>query len=133
MLARLLRRELDQTVHAEAVVPVRFNGAVVSERTVRAVAAFILLYFAVFLVGTLGLVVAEAIGTAREDLGWAEAISATAATLGNVGPGLAFLGPMGSFESFTPAAKAVMIVLMWMGRLELVPVAVLFTRSYWRG
>lgn len=40
---------------------------------------------------------------------------------------------MGSFESFTPAAKAVMIVLMWMGRLELVPVAVLFTRSYWRG
>ena len=62
MLARLLRRELDQTVHAEAVVPVRFNGAVVSERTVRAVAAFILLYFAVFLVGTLGLVGAEAIG-----------------------------------------------------------------------
>ena len=62
MLARLLRRELDQTVHAEAVVPVRFNGAVVSERTVRAVAAFILFYFAVFLVGTLGLVGAEAIG-----------------------------------------------------------------------
>jgi trk system potassium uptake protein TrkH len=39
---------------------------------------------------------------------------------------------MGSFDPFTGAAKAIMIVLMWMGRLELLPVVVLLTRSYWR-
>ncbi len=133
LLGRLLRRDLDQTVHSEAVVPVRFNGAVVSERTVRAVGAFVLLYVVVFVLGVLGLVISEAIGTAREDLAWHEAISAAASILGNVGPGLGFLGPMGSYESFTPASKAIMVVLMWMGRLELIPVAVLFTRSYWRG
>ena len=127
VLGRLLGRELDQTVHREAVVTVRFNGAVVHERTVRGVGAFILLYGVVFLAGTLGLVLMEAIATARTDLSWAEAISAAATTLGNVGPGLGFLGPLGSFESFTPASKGILVVLMWMGRLELIPVAVLAT------
>jgi trk system potassium uptake protein TrkH len=132
VLGRFLRRELDQAVHREAVVTIRLNREVLDERVVRDVAAFVLLYITVFALGTLGLVIAEAVGTARPDLTWPEAISATATTLGNVGPGLGFLGPMGSFDPFTGAAKAIMIVLMWMGRLELLPVVVLLTRSYWR-
>ncbi len=39
---------------------------------------------------------------------------------------------MGSFAPFTDASKAIMIVLMWMGRLEIVPVVVLGTARYWR-
>ena len=58
--------------------------------------------------------------------------TAAATTIGNVGPGFGFAGPMGSFDPFSPLSKVVMIVLMWMGRLELLPVAVLFTRAYWR-
>lgn len=61
-----------------------------------------------------------------------EAIAAAATTLGNVGPGLGFAGPFGSFEPFSGFSKVVMIVLMWMGRLEIVPVLVLFSRRYWR-
>ena len=33
---------------------------------------------------------------------------------------------------FSPFAKSVMILLMWAGRLEIIPVAVLLTRRYWR-
>ena len=39
---------------------------------------------------------------------------------------------MGSFDPFSPFAKSVMILLMWAGRLEIIPVAVLLTRRYWR-
>jgi trk system potassium uptake protein len=39
---------------------------------------------------------------------------------------------MGSFEPFSDVSLGVMIVLMWVGRLEIIPVAVLLTRSYWR-
>jgi trk system potassium uptake protein TrkH len=39
---------------------------------------------------------------------------------------------MGSFESFSPFSKGVLIVLMWLGRLEIIPIAVLLTRRYWR-
>jgi trk system potassium uptake protein TrkH len=132
LLGRILRRELDQTVHREAVVPIRFNGVVLDERTVRGVGAFILLYGLIFVAGVLGLAVSEAVTTAENDLAWEEGVSAVATTLGNVGPGLGFLGPMGSFEPFSPVSKVILIVLMWAGRLELLPVVVLLTRGYWR-
>ena len=40
--------------------------------------------------------------------------------------------PIGSFEPFSDLSKGIMIALMWIGRLEIVPVAVLLTRAYWR-
>jgi trk system potassium uptake protein TrkH len=61
-----------------------------------------------------------------------EAVSAAAATIGNVGPGFGFLGPMGSYEPFSDVSTGILTVLMWAGRMELLPVLVLLTRSYWR-
>ena len=61
-----------------------------------------------------------------------EAMGAAAATLGNVGPAFGFAGPLGSYESFSGLSKGVMIALMWMGRVEIIPIIVLFTRQYWR-
>jgi trk system potassium uptake protein TrkH len=130
LLGRILRRELDQTVHPQVVLPIRFNGAVVHERTLRAVAAFILLYLLVFAVGAVGIAIDS--GRANLEVGAFDAIAASATTLGNVGPGFGFAGPMGSFDPFSPLSKGIMIMLMWMGRLELIPIAVLLTKSYWR-
>ena len=44
LLGKVLRREVDQTLSPEFVMPIRLNGSPVDERTVRAIAAFILLY-----------------------------------------------------------------------------------------
>ena len=66
------------------------------------------------------------------DLGVIDAIAASAGTLGNVGPGLGFAGPMGSYAPFSDMSKLVMALLMWVGRLEVLPVLVLLTRGYWR-
>lgn len=130
LIAKLLRRELDQTVHREAVVPIRLNGRVVDERTLRAVLAFGVIYVGLFMAGSLLLTIESA--RAGLEVSPLEAIGAAATTLGNVGPGFGFAGPMGSFDAFSPLSKAVMIVLMWAGRLEIIPVAVLLTRRYWR-
>lgn len=132
VLRRILRRELDQTVHREVVVPIRVNGSILDERTVRAIGVFVTLYLVAFLLGTMALVVSETFQGGTRELTWEEAVSATATTLGNVGPGLGSLGPMGSFAGLADSSKGVLIVLMWMGRLELLPVLLLFTRSYWR-
>ena len=130
LIGRILRRELDQTVHPELVSPIRLNGTVVNERAVRAVIVFVLLYVGIFALGTLAIV----IDSARADVELTPfvAIAAAATTLGNVGPAVGFAGPMGTFEPFSDASTGVMIALMWLGRLELIPVVVLFTRSYWR-
>jgi trk system potassium uptake protein TrkH len=130
LIGRILRRELDQTVHPEIVSRVHLNGVPVDERTLRAILGFVLLYIGVFAVGAFALI-ADA---ARVDLELRllEAVGAAAAALGNVGPAFGFAGPMGSFDPFSGLSKGVMIVLMWLGRLEIIPVAVLFSRHYWR-
>jgi trk system potassium uptake protein TrkH len=97
---------------------------------VRAVIAFVLLYVGLFAIGTLALVIDAA--RVELDLSAFEAIAAAAASIGNVGPAYGFAGPMGSYEPFSDVSKGIMIMLMWLGRLEIIPVAVLFTRRYWR-
>jgi trk system potassium uptake protein TrkH len=130
LIGRILRRELDQTVHPEVVVPLRLNRRTVDEKNVRAVIAFVLLYVGLFVAGaTLIAIDSSLVGV---EVGAFDAIAASATTLGNVGPGFGFAGPYGSFADFSGFSKSVMIVLMWLGRLELIPVLVLFTRQYWR-
>jgi trk system potassium uptake protein len=130
LIGRVLRRELDHTVHPEVVAPIRLNDRVADERTLRAVIAFVLLYIGLFVGGALLITVDASVeGTSVSAF---EAVAAAATTLGNVGPGFGLAGPASSFREFTDFAKAVMIVLMWMGRLEIVPVVVLFTKRYWR-
>ena len=130
LVGRLLRRELRQTIHPELVQPIRLNGKTVDERTLRAVLAFVLLYIGIFVVGALLLAIDARVSDV--ELGMTEAIAASAGTLGNVGPGLGFAGPMGSYAPFSDFSTIVMAVLMWIGRLEVLPVLVLLTRNYWR-
>jgi trk system potassium uptake protein TrkH len=131
MIGRILRRDLDQTVHPELVSPIRLKGASVDERTLRAVISFVLLYVGIFAAGAIVLLIDST--RAGVELSPFEAVAAAATTLGNVGPALGFAGPMGSFAPFSDLSKLLMIGLMWLGRLEIVPIVVLFTRSYWRG
>lgn len=130
LMFRIIRRELEQTVHREVIVPVRFNGAVVDDRALRGVVTFIVLYMGLFAFGALGLVVDAT--RANVDVESFEALGAAAACLGNVGPGFGFAGPYGSYAPFSDLSTVVLTGLMWLGRLEIIPVAVLLTRSYWR-
>jgi trk system potassium uptake protein TrkH len=117
-------------VHREAVVPVRASGVVVPEGVLRSAAVFVLLYLLTFAAGTLGLVV-DARRTGA-DVAVFDAIGAAAACLGNVGPAFGFAGPFGSYEPFSDLSTGILAALMWLGRLEIVPVAILLTAGYWR-
>jgi trk system potassium uptake protein TrkH len=130
LLAKILRREVDQTLSPELVMPIRLNGSPVDERTVRAIAAFILLYVGFWAVGGAILALDSAITGAGLDA--LDALGTSATALGNVGPGFGITGPMGSFGSLGDVSKLTLIGLMWAGRLELIPVVVLLTRHYWR-
>jgi trk system potassium uptake protein TrkH len=49
-----------------------------------------------------------------------------------VGPGLAAVGPFGDYAFFAPWQKLVMVLLMWLGRLEFFAVLALVSRHFWR-
>jgi trk system potassium uptake protein TrkH len=60
------------------------------------------------------------------------ASSAVAASLGNVGPGLGLAGPMFNYSHFPEAAKVIFSLLMIIGRVEIIAILTLFTRSFWK-
>ena len=130
LLGKILRREVDQTLSPELVMPIRLNGSPVDERTVRAIAAFVLLYVGLWAVGAAVIAIDSAI--TGVGLGTLDALGTSATALGNIGPGFGPTGPMGSFGPLGDASKVTMIGLMWVGRLEIIPVVVLLTRHYWR-
>ena len=121
---KTLRRELYTTANPDVVRPVRLGGEVVDETVIRGILVFTMLYFLIF---ALAAVFIE-VDTARigEPLSGIEALAASLATIGNIGPGLGPLGPFGSYEFLPNTTKLLMIGLMWIGRLEIVPVLALF-------
>ena len=130
LVGKILRRELDQTISPELVMPIRLNGAPVDERTLRAIATFVLLYVGAWAVG--GSVIAIDAAISGVGLAPLDALATSATALGNVGPAFGVTGPMGSYAPLADVSKVTLIGLMWIGRLEILPVVVLLTRHYWR-
>ncbi len=131
VIIKTLRREVYTSIHPKAVRPVRMNGRVLDEKAVRGIYAFTLLYLVIFFAGV-GLFAADAARVGFE-IELLDVISASITTLGNIGPGLGTVtGPMGGYNDFPVSSKALMILYMWIGRLEIFPVLVLLTKAYWR-
>lgn len=124
IIGALVRRELQRALHPQAVLPLRVGNKNVGEDTMRSVAAFITLYVSLFALGVL------VMGILEED--FVVAFSASAAAIGNIGPGLGEVGPMAHYGNLHPISKAVMIFQMWAGRIELIAVFSLFTPELWR-
>jgi trk system potassium uptake protein TrkH len=130
IIGKLLRRELTQTVHPEAVLHIRINRRRIDERAVHGTVAFVLVFFGLLALGVLALELEAA--RANFHLNVFSALADATAALSNGGPGLGFAGPAGSFAPFSDVSKLVLSGLMLLGRLEIIPIAVLFSRSYWR-
>lgn len=67
-----------------------------------------------------------------ENKGFETTFTSVAATLNNIGPGLDGVGPMENFGGFHPFSKCVFMFDMLAGRLELIPMAILFTPWTWK-
>lgn len=117
-------RELFRALHPHVVKPVRLGGKAVSVEILQSVFAFIILYILAFVTGTL---ILSSLGV---DL--ITSLSASATTLGNVGPGFNLVGPMANFAGIPAIGKIVLILNMWIGRLEVITVLVLFIPEFWR-
>ena len=59
-------------------------------------------------------------------------LSAALTCVSNVGPGLGSVGPIYNYAGYTVHAKIIASFLMLFGRLELLPMFILFTRSAWK-
>lgn len=130
VVVKAFRRDLFTAASPSAVRPVRLSGSVVDEGTIRDIYAYTLVSLVFFILATIFVV----IDASRVQLTVSEfeAMSAAAATFLNIGPAFGIAGPLESYEPFPNSTKLVMTFLMWVGRIEIIPVLVLLTPSYWR-
>lgn len=119
-----IKNGIENFVHPKSVRIIRMEGKKVSNEVVRSVNAYIVLYFAVF--------VASVLLISLENFSFETSFTSVAATLNNIGPGLDGVGPMENFAKFNPFSKCVFMFDMLAGRLELIPMVILFSPWIWR-
>ncbi len=123
LMLKYSRRELFKFIHPRAVRPVRFNNKAVPDDILQAILSFVVLYIGVFVISAilLALLGVDIISSA----------TASITTLGNIGPGFNVVGPMANFQDIPTLGKIILINNMWVGRLEVYTVLVIFTSEFW--
>ncbi len=129
MAFKILWAELERVFQPNVVRPVRIGTAVIDTEMKLATMVYFVGIAVLTLLGMVLLMLLES----GKDIDSITALTASIATLNNIGPGLAKVGATCNFGWFTSASKGVMIVLMALGRLEVMTIAVLFFPRFWRG
>jgi trk system potassium uptake protein TrkH len=124
-LIKHTRVMMRRAISPKAVIPIKYDQKPIPEGVIRDIISFLFLYILVAVVASVLLCF---LGLNLET-----AISAVAATLGNVGPGLGGVGPGSNYALLPGAAKFILIICMWLGRLELFTVLMIFSPHFWKG
>lgn len=125
LLIKSLRRNVRQILHPRKVQVVRVDGQMVAERVLDNTNAYLAAY--VFIV------VFSFIVISIDGFSPMTNFSAVLACFNNIGPGLESVGPTCNFGDYGLVSKAMLIVDMLAGRLEIFPILILFSRSTWIG
>lgn len=119
---KLIKRGIYKRIHPRAIKPVMFQGKPISAASVSSITVFLMLYFLVFLFGSLVF--------SLENLDMETTFCATLACITN--NGTAFGNVIGgNFSIFSGFGKLFAAVLMIAGRLEMYAIILLFSRSFW--
>ena len=125
MLLKVVRNNFRQSLHPNAVLPVRINGQNVPRARLIALSAFFVLVVLMLLVTTTIMIISG--------IDSINAIIIGLSCVSNVGPSLANdIGANITWSGMADHIKWVLCLLMLMGRLEIMTVLVLFTRSFWQ-
>ena len=100
------------------------DGRVIESSTVRGTLVFLGCYVLILLGA--GLIIS------LDGCSFSVSFSSALSSLSNVGPGLELVGPTGNFSLLSPLSKITMSLCMVVGRLEIFPILVLFSRAVWR-
>lgn len=130
VLSKAAFADLRRLVHPRGVFVTRFGTQRVAEPVIEAVQSYFLFYMFLFMTSTFVLAFIDA--NLAEGLDLVTATTAVAASIGNIGPGLGEVGPAGNYAGLPDLAKWLLSSLMIVGRLEIFPVLVLFTKDLWR-
>ena len=123
LVYKIMKSEMMKILHPKAIVDIKVGKYSVPKEILYQTLMFVFFYFAILVVSAflLGLIEKNTV----------VAITGAVSAVGNVGPGFGLLGPLQSFEPLHAVSKIILIIDMYVGRLELIPFLVLFQKDLW--
>ncbi len=124
ILLKSLRREFVSMIHPRSIKTIKINDKKIDDEIIKHINAYIVCY-AVILAASVLLI-------SLDGFSFETNITAVAATLNNIGPGLASVGPVGNYADFSMLSKIVLLFDMICGRLELFPIMIILLPQTWK-
>ena len=129
-------------INPRYVPKAKFEGKTLSSRTINDVFAYITLYFFIFLAalfllsfdpvnGQTVTILSDA-GTYEVKHGFFSNFAAVLACISNVGPAFEAVGPYSCYAAYSAFSKIMLTFTMLLGRLEILPVLILFNKRTWK-
>ena len=125
ILFKYIHLHLKKILQPHIISSVQFNGKKVPDSTYESVMTFFFVYIITFAFSALLL--------SFSGIDFLTCISAAASAISNVGPGLGeIIGPEGNYSSLNDYSKLVLILTMFLGRLEMLTIFVILLPSFWK-
>lgn len=124
LLFKYMKKQIMRIARPRLMIQAKLGESHIQDSVVHEILAFFFMYVLLFIVGGM---VLTATG-----LDLVSSFSASAASLGNIGPGFANVGPLSNYGFLHPVAKWTLSFLMLAGRLEILTVLVMFSGSFWK-
>lgn len=124
ILVKSSRKDVKKMLHPRSVITTKFEGQPLERSVERGVRTYFIVWVMIVVLTTLLL-----------SLDYNEVFtnfSATLACIGNVGPGLNAVGPLGNYSIYSPYSKILLSFIMLAGRLEIFPMIILFSSNTWK-
>ncbi len=124
ILAKNVVREIKHMIRPRSVNVVRVDGEVVPDETLRSATGYLTVYIIVTLLSVLLI--------SLDGLSMETNLTAAISCVNNIGPALGEFGAFGNFIPYSDFSTLVLSFAMLFGRLELVPMLVLFSPYAWK-
>ncbi|MBE6694809.1 MAG: TrkH family potassium uptake protein, partial [Ruminococcaceae bacterium] len=124
ILLKSIVREIKHMLNPRSVNVIRLDGKVIEDETTRSALGYLAVYITLIITSVLLL--------SFDGFGLETNLSATLACINNVGPGFDAVGPASNFADYSLFSKAILSVAMLIGRLEIMPMMILFTPFAWK-
>ena len=123
LIFKIMKLEMMKILHPKAVYNIKIGNYTVPKEILYQTLMFVSFYFAFIVLSAFLIAILE-----KDTV---VAVVGSVAAVGNIGPGLGQIGPMGHFADLTVWTKIILITDMLAGRLELIPFLVLFQKDLW--
>lgn len=124
VLIKIAIDEIKQLIHPRGIFNAKIGSNILRIEVQKSIFAFVIIYILIFIIAVAVI--------SLWDIDLVTSLTASLASIGNIGPGLGLVGPTDNYAWLPSPVKWILSFLMLLGRLEIFPVVVLLAPSTWK-